>query len=190
MRYDAPMLIAISGYATSGKDTIADRLCDVHGYRRLAFADLLRKCLEALNPILDMEMEWDVLVPVRYNDALERYGYHASKEMYPEFRESLQRMGTDVGRKLLDDNIWVDATMASLEPGVDYVLTDARFPNETEAVIQKGGKVLRVERTNVGPANDHPSEISLDDWDFDEIIDNCGTIEDLNDKVDRFIKSL
>lgn len=189
MRYDAPMLYGVSGYARAGKDTIADRLCDVHGFQRVAFADLLRECVQALNPIIDMEMEYDVLVPIRYNDALEQYGYNTSKEIYPEFRNVLQRMGTEVGRKLLGDNIWVDATLASLEDDVNYVITDARFTNEAQAILDNGGVMVRVEREGTGPVNDHPSETELDDWDFDYIIQNDGTIEELNVKIDRLISA-
>lgn len=189
----------MSGYARSGKDTIADRLCDVHGWERLAFADLLRECAKALNPIIGYEMvELPMLgtdqvsyLPtenlITYQEALERYGYDKSKELFPEFRGVLQRLGTDVGRRLLDDNIWVDATLAKCEKFTNYVFTDARFPNEAWAVMSRGGKVVRVERPGVGPANDHPSETSLDDWDFDAVFQNSGTIDDLNAWVDEHL---
>jgi hypothetical protein len=199
------MLIAISGYAQAGKDTIADRLCDVHGFRRVAFADLLRRCAEALDPIVGLHITPAIEVTsagdmtpqfidpdaavITYREALEIYGYEESKSRFPEFRGILQRLGTDVGRKLLSDNIWVDATLASLEPGIDYVITDARFPNEAEAVTREGGLMVRVERIGTGPVNDHPSEVALDDWAFDHIITNDGTIEELNDKVDRLIRA-
>lgn len=199
------MLLGISGYAQAGKDTIADRLCEVHGFRRVAFADLLRRCAEALDPIVGLHITPAIevtshgdLTPqfidpdaavITYTQALELYGYEESKSRFPEFRGILQRLGTDVGRKLLDDNIWVDATLASLEDGVDYVITDARFTNEAQAILDKGGLMVRVEREGTGPVNDHPSETALDHWNFDHIITNDGTIEELNDKVDRLIRA-
>jgi hypothetical protein len=180
------MLLGISGYAQAGKDTIADRLCEVHGFRRVAFADLLRRCAEALDPIVGVDPDGS---PVTYRETLEYNGYEASKQLFPEFRGILQRLGTDVGRKLLSDNIWVDATLASLEDGVDYVVTDARFTNEAEAILKEGGMMVRVSRQGTGPINDHPSETALDHWKFDHIIENDGTIEELNDKVDRLIRA-
>jgi len=180
------MLLGISGYAQAGKDTIADRLCDVHGFRRVAFADLLRRCAEALDPIVGIDPDGS---PVTYKETLEYNGYEASKHLFPEFRGILQRLGTEVGRKLLGDNIWVDATLASLEPGIDYVVTDARFANEAQAILKEGGLMVRVKREGTGPVNDHLSETALDDWDFDHIIINDGTIEDLNDKIDRLIST-
>lgn len=193
------MLLAISGYARAGKDTVADRLCEVHGWERLAFADLLRKCAAALNPIVGYTQ---ILVPdfgageehwryvdgpdlITYQEALEAYGYDRSKELYPEFRGILQRLGTDVGRRLLADNIWVDATLEKCVEGRNYVFTDARFPNEARAVVGREGKVVRVNRPGVGPVNNHPSETSLDDWPFDLVFENDGTIEDLNEWTDR-----
>lgn len=193
------MLIALSGYARAGKDTVADRLCDVHGWERLAFADLLRKCAEALNPIVgvglvDVTSVSDaepMYVPgnnlITYQEALATYGYDKSKELFPEFRGILQRLGTDVGRKLLSDNIWVDATLAQCESGTNYVFTDARFPNEAWAVANLGGKVVRVNRPGVAAVNDHPSETSLDDWPFDMVCDNDGTIEELNEWIDEHL---
>jgi hypothetical protein len=199
------MLLGISGYAQAGKDTIADRLCEVHGFERVAFADLLRRCAEALDPIVGLHITPAIeithagdLTPqfidpdaavITYTQALAIYGYEESKSRFPEFRGILQRLGTDVGRKLLDDNIWVDATLASLQDGVDYVITDARFTNEAQAIIDKGGLMVRVERDGTGPVNDHPSETALDDWFFDYTIQNNGTIEELNDKVDRFVRT-
>ena len=179
------MLYGVSGYAQGGKDTIADRLCDVHGFRRVAFADLLRRCAEALDPIVGVAPYG---TPITYRQTLEHNGYEASKQLFPEFRGILQRLGTEVGRKLLGDNIWVDATLASLEDGFDYVITDARFTNEAEAILKNGGLMVRVEREGTGPINGHPSETALDDWAFDHYITNDGTIEELNGKVDRLIR--
>ncbi|HET9691813.1 MAG TPA: hypothetical protein VFP61_11725, partial [Acidimicrobiales bacterium] len=46
------MIIALSGYARAGKDTVAEILAD-HGYRRAAFADPLKQVLADLDPPLD-----------------------------------------------------------------------------------------------------------------------------------------
>ncbi len=42
-------IIGFSGYAQSGKDTAAEILGEI-GYERIAFADILRKFLYAVNP--------------------------------------------------------------------------------------------------------------------------------------------
>jgi hypothetical protein len=46
------MIIGLSGYARSGKDTVAELLVLNYGFKRMAFADGIRESLIALNPIL------------------------------------------------------------------------------------------------------------------------------------------
>jgi hypothetical protein len=184
------MYIALSGYGGVGKDSLADCLIAEHGFKRYAWADTLRLAAEALNPIVGTTIVPDedrrngpVTVVIRYKDALETYGYVQAKKQFPEFREVLQKLGTDVGRNLISDNVWVDATLARIGrecgPDDNIVLTDTRFPNEADAIRKMGGYVVRIEREGVGPVNDHPSETSLDDYDFDLIVTNNGPIEDL-----------
>jgi len=43
-------ILGLSGYAQSGKDTIADYLVKNYGYTKISFADPIRKALYALNP--------------------------------------------------------------------------------------------------------------------------------------------
>lgn len=183
-----PMIIGLSGYGRAGKDSVADVLVERHRFQRVAFADKLRECAEALNPIVDVEFDADESkIPVRYLDAKERHGYNAAKEIYPEFRGTLQRLGTEVGRNILGGDIWVDATMNALDVERDYVITDCRFPNEAQAINRAGGLVVRVQRPGNGPANEHPSETALDDYQFDGVINNDGTLEDLATRVEDFL---
>ena len=85
-----------------------------------------------------------------------------------------------------------------------WIITDVRFPNEAQAIKDRGGIVIRVNRdfsrvieTDNGDGSItlsahpeltkiriHPSETALDDWDgFHATIDNDGSIEDLVEKV-------
>ena len=196
-----PRLIGLSGWARAGKDTVAARLVSEHGYTKIGWADLLRACVVALDPVVGLEYQAPRAfgprdqVPyrlVRYTEVLDRYGYEGAKSspFAEECRGALQKMGTEVGRNLLGADIWVQATMNSLDPAKRYVFIDCRFPNEADAVRDAGGKVLRVRREGVGPANDHASETSLDDYRFDVIIDNDATIEALNGEVDRVLRYL
>lgn len=180
------MIIAISGYARAGKDTIADILTEDAGFERIAFADKLRECLYALNPIISADSLCGGEVEFVYlQDMVNHYGWDGiKKSLYAEeARRLLQRFGTEVGREILGNNIWVDATFITLDVTKNYVVTDCRFRNEAEATTRKGGQVWRVNRPGVGPINDHISEIGLDHWPFDKIINNHSSIEDLREKV-------
>ena len=44
------MIIGLTGYAQSGKDSVADILVKNYGYTRIAFADPIRKLLYETNP--------------------------------------------------------------------------------------------------------------------------------------------
>ena len=47
------MIIGLSGYARSGKDTVAELLCLNYDYKRVSFADPMREALYVLSPKLD-----------------------------------------------------------------------------------------------------------------------------------------
>jgi dephospho-CoA kinase len=71
----------------------------------------------------------------------------------------------------------------------NWIITDLRFPNEYDAVKEKGGITIRVNRPRKGFTNEkllaelHPSETALDNHQFDYVIDNSGSIEELIKKV-------
>jgi len=112
-------------------------------------------------------------------------------------REFLQKLGTDAVRDGLHPNAWVNAVMARYRPEVfgydangspvmsdqNWIFTDCRFPNEAQAIKDRGGVIIRIDRPGVKPVNDHPSETALDNWDFDYKIFNASDIVSLNQSV-------
>lgn len=184
-------IIALSGYATSGKDSVADILVEDYGFVKYAWADSLRMAAEALNPIVGWD-EQGGSGPIRYNDAVEEYGYNEAKAKFPELRLVLQRLGTEVGREILGENVWVNATINRIASerslSDNIVIPDTRFPNEAAAVQARSESknfVVRVTRPGVGPVSDHISETGLDDFDFDYYIHNDGSLNDLRDRVEE-----
>lgn len=144
-------------------------------------------------------------------------------------RKLLQLLGTEAGREIIHPNIWVNALFAdypnkdtyildnpdlalfgskvkSVELEIkkpNWIITDVRFPNEAQAIKDRGGIVIRVNRLTeeqkiaslkaranrpnnaikLALKNEHPSETALDDYEFDITIDNNGSIEELIEKV-------
>jgi hypothetical protein len=170
--------IGLSGYARSGKDTVAGFLIE-QGWTRFAFADKLKLAVKKLNPILDCELG----MPFTLDQALTRHGAEKTKELYKEYRRLLQVMGTEVGREMFGDNFWVEQALREVQENDLAVFTDCRFPNEAQAIKDRGGEVWRINRPGYGPVNGHASEISLDDWAFDHIIDNDRDLDALRYKV-------
>ena len=72
----------------------------------------------------------------------------------------------------------------------NWIITDTRFPNELYAVKQKGGVAIQVIKKGNKAVNDHVSEISLDAAQFDYVIENDGTIENLVDEVKNIFKKI
>lgn len=191
-------IIGLSGYARSGKDEAAKVLVEEYGFVRVAFADKLREVLYALNPVVSIENsnyggEWYHSTTERgvlLQGVIDEYGWNGYKETVygPEIRRLLQRLGTEAGRQTLWDSIWVDAAFAGLDEDAKVVVTDARFPNEAEAITERGGQMWRIVREGVGPnlsadGTAHASETSLDDWEFDHTLGNTKTLEYFQEQV-------
>lgn len=160
------------------------------GFQRVAFADVLRDIAYAIDPYVaktDYEEALPDALPLQYyysrlSNVIDVYGWDYAKNKYADVRRLLQRLGTEGGRNILGENIWVDTAFARAQ-GDKIVVTDVRFPNEAEGIRTRGGRVVRVERPGTGPRNQHPSETSLVDYEFDATILNDGTIEDLHARV-------
>jgi hypothetical protein len=113
-------------------------------------------------------------------------------------RDFLQKLGTDSIRDGLHTNAWVNALMSDYIGMYDldtdkttypnWVITDTRFPNEAEAIKKANGIIIRVERPGVKPINNHPSEVSLDNWNFDHTIINDSSVEALAEKVKQILQ--
>ncbi|QJD50709.1 deoxynucleoside monophosphate kinase [Streptomyces phage Issmi] len=179
------LIIGLSGYARSGKNEAANVLV-TRGWRQAAFADKLRDFLYALNPLIPGHYGAGNL---RLRTLIDRTGWDYAKVTYPEVRALLQRAGTEAGRDVLGQNVWVDALLNQHADAPALVVTDCRFPNEADAIRARGGILIRVDRPGVGPAKDkygraHVSETSLDDYDFDHRLINDGSVVDLHDKLE------
>lgn len=190
------MLIGLSGFARSGKDTVAGILVRNHGFTQVAFADPLRASLKAINPLLEANEGYrHHYPPIRLLDALVVYGGSEGLKNSPysdEWRRLQQKQGTEAGRHIHGEDCWVAAAFATISDygrvTGDYVFSDCRFPNEAYAVQDRGGAVWRIERPGVAAANDHPSETSLNDYRFDAIIVNASSLDVLEYVVARHLE--
>ena len=128
----------------------------------------------------------------------------------------LQHIGTELFRNQIIDGIWVNALMSEYkakeelvgttpeniqwgEVYPNWIITDTRFPNELQAVKDKGGINIRVNRpkerelilrnatsiidTRKTLEPKHKSETALDNATFDYTIENDGTLDELIDKI-------
>jgi hypothetical protein len=166
------MMIGLSGWARSGKDTVAGYLVEKHGFVRVSFADQMRTALYNLDPSIDLDG-----YRISLRSAVDLMGWENLKSQSADVRGLMQRMGTEVGRNLWGDDFWVEAAMKSMPLDANVVFSDVRYPNEANAIRRSGGQVWRISRDGVGPANDHDSETSLNTYNFDQYVLNNASIE-------------
>ena len=113
-------------------------------------------------------------------------------------RDIMQVLGTDLLRQDFNNNIHVAATLGSIKENEKVILTDLRFPNEAQAIKDRGGINIRINRPcsvcgGVGyhkldcQPSEHISEKSLENYEFDYVIENSGTIEELIKQVKKIL---
>jgi hypothetical protein len=183
------VLIGLCGYACVGKDTAAQVLLEEMGFQRIAFADPIKKALMALDPFLPGNDEGQFL---RLSDFCRDRPWSEVKD-YPEVRRLMQVLGTEVGRNLVDPDLWVKLARRKLESTLsvgDVVVTDVRFPNEARLIRGYGGFLVRIERPGYGPVNEHVSDRASEHWAYDRRIDNDAEIPSLQSKMLQLVTEL
>lgn len=141
------MIIGISGFIGSGKDTAANYLVGFHGFRRDSFAGALKDAVatvfgwdrELLEGLTSESRAWREQVDTWWSRRL------AMPHLTP--RWVLQHWGTEVCRQGFHDDIWIAALENRLRQRTgDTVITDVRFPNEIKAIRNAGGILCWVKR--------------------------------------------
>ena len=137
------MIIGICGLIGAGKDTAADYLVNLHGFRRESFANSLK---DAVSTVFGWDRE---LLEGRTKEARawreQVDPWWAERLQMPHLtpRWVLQYWGTEVCRRGFHDDIWIAALESRLAKRTDNtVISDVRFPNEVKAIKAQGGKII------------------------------------------------
>lgn len=203
-----PILIGITGLAGSGKDTAYGFIREWATERRVltgrrALADNLKHSFARLF-IPDASIEEGIA----WCDRLKNNGtltVHESVENTPgqttsltdeiTMRLALQRYGTECHRQLVNPDYWLDLVVP---PDFDYqgnflsvlgdapeicVVTDIRFDNEAQRILDAGGIMIRIDRWSGDPEDTHASEAGVCEELVSRTINNHSSLDNFKFEV-------
>jgi hypothetical protein len=185
--------IALSGRARTGKDTVAQFFSRHYGFGdTLAFADPIKEAAKNQYPAI--EDKWlygssnlrETIIPGAFKDG-----------MALTVRKLLLDIGTQGREK--DPDIWVKKLVAKVEANYHqdekFIVSDVRFRNEFDSLKRSDFFLIRLYRPNSSPNINHPSETdqetSIPNYEFDYILNNNGTPQQLEQEItDKIIPLL
>lgn len=180
------MIIGMVGLAQTGKSTTAEILSRRFGFKEISFAAPLKKIAYDIDPLVTGDKH--------YAELVDEFGLDYVKTTYPEARRFLQRLGTEGIRQNIDDDFWINLalTIMGQEPESNFVISDMRFLNEYYKIKRAYGDQFEswgVERDGAVLMN-HASEVEMASIPKDRVLDNNGTIADLENLVVGIAESM
>lgn len=209
-------IIGLHGAAGAGKDTIADVLVRTGKFVKLAFADALKtELVHAFDcdpayfsdrTLKEEPTDHLALINCARSEFIDWYlstrnGEHEFQTACACFysrprspRWLMQTWGTDY-RRCNDPGYWIRQVARKMEtykPHHDFIITDVRFEDEAAFVAFRGKpsiicEVLRPNNPHRSKTAGHISNNRLDH--VDRIILNAGSIQSLERKAERLLKS-
>ena len=203
-------LISISGKIGSGKDTVGTIIQYLtSNQQNNSFEEVINNNIKINTSIWEIKKmagKLKQVASILTNIPVENFENQEFKKMQMHscwgmtYREFLQKIGTDAMRNGLHKDTWLNAFWVDYRPPMDvtyvvndyskypkWIITDVRFENEYNSVRERGGLMIKVTRSGIETQN-HASETGLDhitDWDW--VIHNDGTIEDLIEMVQEML---
>lgn len=176
-----PKLICITGKAGSGKDTMADRLWENHGFMKIALADPLRLAASSMfginaNYFFDREKKEEIM---------DYWG------MSP--RTMLQKLGTEAAKGTFGEDVWLKRwylSFSALKETDHVVVPDVRFEMEAYFFRRIGAVIVHLDRPGAGLSGEsgkHASEQGIEQAAGDVSVTNNGTLDDLYAAVDKLV---
>lgn len=171
-------IIGITGLKRAGKDTISDYLHYKHHYKKYHFAAPIKSMISALLKYIEIEN------PSLYIDDHKETDLPILNASY---RKLAQTIGTEWGRCLINNNIWIDIAKHHCRNDELVCFADVRFDNEAKLIKDLGGIIIKVNRDSNKSSDTHRSEQGVSSDYIDYNVLNNGTIQDLHIQIDKIL---
>lgn len=190
-RLDGVDVIYLTGYARSGKDTLARVLQNYAGFYRDYHAKPIYEMLAtmfATSSDSDMRTVLPRLIEAKENG----HDWFIGDGTPINLRHALQTLGTEWGRRYIHDSVWAmllfDRLLTEAANGQErFVITDCRFINEWEYALRviERPRLVAVVSDRAVPQTHHASEQEVQQLiqQADYVITNNGEMSDLMDKA-------
>jgi len=161
-------IIGIAGRRGSGKDTAAGGLTNI-GYQVAKFAGGIKVMLRAYLAYCGVAEQ--TIERMVEGDLKEVPNQHLQGRTP---RYTMQTLGTDWGRNMMGEALWIDAFDAHIAPLPKVAVTDMRYPNEVQHIKSLGGTTVRLDNPeHVERDGDaHSSEALVDTLKTDYLVCN------------------
>ena len=177
-RLQAPLLLGLAGPAGCGKSTAASLLVSHGGWVRLSFAEPLRELLLVLHP------HWDQWRLGPGKDMCQADGGLSPRDQLRAAGDWVK--GYEPG---FFANIMRRQLGANLDLGWHVVIDDVRFEGEARLVLDLGGSLVHVSRTDVHFRRDHNSEMGVEPGANDLFLRNWDGLRTLGGELDYLLEA-
>lgn len=181
------MIIAFGYKKGVGKSTAGKFL---NTYLKLEMPDLKVKHISFAAKLKDISFQLYKWAGLKRGIYYETH-YQEKEVVLPKLGLSPREIWIGVGNKMREiySDTWISFALYGVSADV-LIITDLRFYNEAEAILSAGGIIIKINRPGL-PQGTDPAEIDLDsyaDYKWNYIIDNSGTLQDLNSMIEKIAK--
>jgi len=189
-------IILINGLPRAGKDTTADFIVKNFDATKLSFATPLKSIIANTFNITFEELETYKNNPEEYGVEIKAYPNNQEQITikHTDFREILQLFGTEGMKPEFGNSVWSDLLYNKVLKSDSelFVVSDFRFLVEYRP--QPGiniVKILVLDNRKL-PTEGHASDVELykNNFKFDHIITNNGTLNDLEQNINSIIQKI
>lgn len=168
-----PLVIQLLGFARSGKDWTASQF--------KAYFESQGKSVEIMSYAAPMKQ----IAATLFGISLEQldvaknnpethpiyWGEYGGDYLKTDFRQFLQRLGSDASKPIFGDDVWAKLAKANIDKSTAdvIIIPDCRFSVELNEV---GGTTVRIVNNSLPPPMNHPSELELLDYVTHYSLDN------------------